>query len=509
MKRMKTMAPLLTPLLVLAGCSHTIPDSETRPTPPPQLGGTTPAVAPLDAGKKQAQAPESAIPVTLTADLTPVERVIQQAVPEQIEDADHPLAKDYRWRFVREGQPKVFIQDGLVRYQAVYRGEIESRAARACRLDPLYPVLEGTGRLTLRQHDEDVIVAMTDASSSMSMKPESDDKCNMFNVPVKDQLGELFRQDDIRQDVADAVNRAGFVIPIRFAWERLHGPVAVEVAQANKQLCLYGKVRDFTVGSLKGTASQTTIEGLARQTPTALYEATCQQPAVAPVLVKLVDAPPKPNQEGRPYKVLLSVPVPYAVLNQQLNDRLFHSEAKLPSAFLDDRLRIERVTASDANGRVLLAVETTGDVKGTIYYWGTPALEDGGRMLTLPDLQMATESKTALDGVATGYWQRVDRELREPLRKAAAFDLSQRLGDMKSALSGQHKSGGLKMDLLFNRQEPAKAYSTRDAVVADVLLQGTANASGTLPVESREAGPAGSDEASKRAEAEPQERRLP
>ncbi len=446
------------------------------------------------------------MPVTLNADLSPLQRVIQRAVPERIEDSGHPLSKDYRWRFVREGEPQVFIQDGLVRYRAVYRGDIESQAARACRLDPLYPVLEGTGRLMLQQQDEDLVVTMTDSLASMSLKPESDGKCNMFNVPVKEQLAELFRQDAIKQDVVDAVNRAGFTIPIHFVWERLHGPVAVSLAQANQQLCLYGKVRDVTVGSLKGTAQQTTISGVARQTPTALYEAACQTPAIAPVLVKMEPTSPAATTEVRPYKVLLSVPIPYAVLNQQLNDTLFHSEAKLPSAFVDDRLRIERVTASDANGRVLLAVETSGDVKGTIYYWGTPTLEDDGDMITLPDLQMATESRAALDDIKTGYWQRVDQELREPMREAVKFDLSQRLGDMKSAMSGQHKSGGLTMDLLFSRQEAARAYSTGDAVVADVLLEGTANATGLLPVETRTPRPMRSDQPPKRAAAEPEAR---
>ena len=105
--------------------------------------------------ENEAEAPESVLPVTLTADLTPVQRAIQTAIPERFTDEGHPLATAYRWQFVREGEPEVFIQDGLVKYQAVYRGEVsESTAARACRLDPLFPVLEGTGRLRLREQDQ-------------------------------------------------------------------------------------------------------------------------------------------------------------------------------------------------------------------------------------------------------------------------------------------------------------------------------------------------------------------
>src|SRR5687767_4561981 len=118
-----TPLTLLMTILVLAGCSHTIPATRA-PQPPPQLGKTPPIIAPLSASGKQTQAPESMLPVTLTTDLTPVQRTIQAAVPERFTDEDHPLANDYRWRFVREGEPQVHIQDGLVKYQAVYRGEI-------------------------------------------------------------------------------------------------------------------------------------------------------------------------------------------------------------------------------------------------------------------------------------------------------------------------------------------------------------------------------------------------
>jgi hypothetical protein len=62
---------------------------------------------------------------------------------------------------------------------------------------------------------------------------------------------------------------------------------------------------------------------------------------------------------------------------------------------------------------------------------------------------------------------------------------------MKSALSGQHKSGALNMDILMARQEAARAYSTRDAVVADILLQGTASATEGLPIDQQVSGTPG------------------
>jgi len=121
-------------------------------------------------------------------------------------------------------------------------------------------------------------------------------------------------------------------------------------------------------------------------------------------------------------------------------------------------------------------------VKGTLYYWGTPQLEHEGNVITIPDLQMANETKMALEEIKSGYWQMINNELLPRVRQASTIDLSQRIGTMKQALSGQHKSGGLAMDLLLAKQEASQVVSTKDALVADVVLEGTASASGRLPI---------------------------
>ena len=470
--------PVCMAVIVLGACSHTIPESATKPQAPPQLGKTPPVIQPLSAGQKQAQAPESLLPVTLTADLTPVQKTIRSAVPERFTEEHHPLSSDYRWRFIRDGEPEVQIQDGLVKFNATYRGEIESTAARACRLDPLYTVLEGTGRLILREQDQGLLVTMSDPQTSFSLKPDSDTKCNMFNMPVQDQLAELFRQETVRQQIRQSIEQAGYLIPLDLVWDRLQEPIAV--GSATNKLCLYGKAKDFAVGSMKGSAQNTTITGVARQTPVALFQTPCQKSTRSTLRVHMDNAA-NALQEGQPYKVLLSVPVPYAVLNQQLQDRLYHQEAHLPTT-LGSTILIERVTASDVNGRTLLAVDTSDAVKGTLYYWGTPQLEHDGNMITIPDLQIANETKMALEEIKSGYWQMVNDELLPRLRQATTIDLTQRIGSMKHALSGQHKAGGFAMDLLLAKQEAGQVVSTKDALVADVVLEGTASASGRLPV---------------------------
>jgi hypothetical protein len=342
----------------------------------------------------------------------------------------------------------------------------------------------------LREQDQGLRVMMGDSQMSITLKPESDSKCNMFNSAVNDQLVELFRQEVINKQISQSVE--SYSIPIQPVWDRLQEPMAV--GQANSQLCLYGRAQDLIVGSFKGPAQQTTISGLARETPMALYQTPCQKSAAtAPLKVHMdnmaVTAQEGQSYEGQSYKVLLTVPVPYAVLTQQLQDKLFHQEMKLATMF-SKTLIIERVMASDVSGRSLLSVETSGAVSGTLYYWGTPRLEHEGNVITIPDLQMANETKIALDEVKPGYWQIVDDELSPRLQQAAMIELARRIGNMKTALSGQHKSGGLAMDLLIGRQEAGQVSSTKDALIADVLLEGTASATGRVPVQQQAQGDA-------------------
>jgi hypothetical protein len=130
-----------------------------------------------------------------------------------------------------------------------------------------------------------------------------------------------------------------------------------------------------------------------------------------------------------------------------------------------------------------VAIETTGDLKGTIYYWGTPRLEEGGRSISIPDLQMANESKAAIDSIRIGYWQLVDRELNNKLRQAMTVDISPQVDRLKQTITGTHRTGGTTMDILITRQQPDHVRSTPQGLTATIMLEGTANATGQVTLE--------------------------
>jgi hypothetical protein len=460
------------------GCSHTIPASTPKPTPPPITSAPPSFTA---TGQPVAQPPEAQWPLAVKTDLRPIQRAIQASLPERFTDATHPLGRDYRWTFVRDGLPEVNIQDGLVTIRAPYRGEIEARElAQSCRLGPLYPVFEGGGQLQVRQDGSVLVFVMDQPRLTTVLKPESETKCNLFALPVKDQLRDLLDRDGLERQIAQAITPDTLRIPIAQVWQELQGPINLPSGSPAGSLCLYGKPSEIQIGSVSGTVEESTIKGAVRGKPMAAYEPDCAHPVPANHLQVKNGVP---MAEDKPFRILGSMTVPYETINHDLQSKLFHQQIVTAGG---DTLTVERALASDANGRMLLTVETSGDVNGTLYYWGTPYLGGDGTMVTVPDLQMANESKKALDGIKIGYWHSVDDKLRERIQSALETDMSQQVSKMKSSLSGRHKLGDLALNMALARQRSASAFSTPQALVANVVFEGTASAVGRFPGQSAE-----------------------
>lgn len=463
-------------LLAGAACSHNIPKTTSKPSPPP-ITSAVPSFTAM--AREDTRAPVSHMPVQVRTDLTPIQTAIRKAVPDRLTEAGHPLEQDFRWSFVRLGEPTVHIQDGLVVIQAEYKGDIEARgSSRGCRLDPVYATLDASGTLQLVQNRDTLSFAFDPTQLTLTPKPESDARCNMFNVAVNDQLPELFGLTQIKTAMAEAVHPEAFSIPFQRIWDNLEGPLSMPVASLNTRACLYGNPREMLVSQQKGTLRDTVIAGTAKQMPLVTYEPTC--PEAAPT-VALVNSGPA-SSETTPYVILAKIPVSYQQVAHHLQDKLFHQTIYLDSTATESAV-VERITAADANGRILLTVETAGDLRGTIYYWGTPRLDDAGRMLTVPDLQMANESRTAIDSIRVGFWQTVDRELQPKLRQAMAMDLSNHVDRLKQTVTGSHRSGDLTMDILVTRQQPDQVRSSPQGITVSILFEGTATATGQMTLQ--------------------------
>ncbi|MDL1888612.1 hypothetical protein FBQ96_03340, partial [Nitrospirales bacterium NOB] len=206
MKHRRTLVvPVLTAVFLTGvACSHTIPKSSSQPVPPP-ITSAVPSFTAM--AKEDAPAPVSHVPVQVKTDLTPIQTAIRQAVPDRLTETGHPLEQEFRWTFVRTGEPHVHIQDGLVAIHAEYKGDIEARgSSRACRLDPVYATLDATGTLLLVQSRETLSFAFDLTHAAVGTKPESDARCNMFNRSINEQLPELFSLTQVKTAMVDAVH---------------------------------------------------------------------------------------------------------------------------------------------------------------------------------------------------------------------------------------------------------------------------------------------------------------
>ena len=289
MKRMtqflKRMLVLSVPIaLVATGCAENkIPRSSTKPTPPP-LASAIPTFDPIR--QPVSQPVESKMPFIITTDLTPLQQAIKAAVPEVITNAKHRRAGDGRLDFVRDGEPQVSIQDGLVAIRANYRGDNQSSAlAQACRPEQYRGVLNGNGQLKTKQQDDLLVFQLDPSQVNFDVTSPIDSACTPTFMPAKEQLPQTFEIVAVQQDLADAVSPETFSIPLNQVWQDLTKPVSVPVSSLNTHLCLYGQPSELSVGPPRGTMQQTTIHGVARQVPTAAYEAQCQTTSAKPIKI--------------------------------------------------------------------------------------------------------------------------------------------------------------------------------------------------------------------------------
>jgi Domain of unknown function (DUF4403) len=471
----------------LTACGHSIPGHQAR------IASAQPQALPGEQSRETAaRSPvplslsnpiESEMPLSLTGDLTPLQRSIITAFPETIDDTRHPLSSDFRWTFKRQGEPQVSLQDGQLRARAEYKGQIEPRSGggEACQLDPVYPILEWRGNLMPQPAGSPGALAVrtTESQTAVSVGPQSDSKCNMFARPLQEQLQELLQLDRIKESVDKAVDRSGTEFAMRPVWTQLHGPYAIPSPRANSQICLYPEPTEVRFGRLEGTLQRAVLQSSARVFPIAILEQRCRAPRVGPDRISTEQPAREPH-----FQLETQVPIPYDHVARAIEESLFRTPIPLEKGLLGEKTAVvDRIKAEHAAGKVLITLQTNGDLQGPLYYWGTPRLE--GRYLTIPDLQMDLETRKVLEERKSGLSKKLDGALREKLIRAARIDLSDDVTATKRALSGPHKGDAFLLDLELTQGKPERVYATPQGLVTFINFEGRARMEGNLPVTAR------------------------
>lgn len=171
------------------------------------------------------------------------------------------------------------------------------------------------------------------------------------------------------------------------------------------------------------------------------------------------------------FRVQVAVAVPSAELQQQLAPQFVGR--KLGSGAR--ALTVQGIALGEASGRVLVKADVSGVYTGAVFLWGTPtATAQGDRtVLSVPDLQVATESTSRLEDTKVALYELVEGSLADKVKPHLTLDVTERLAQVRQALSGaQHLSAG--------GWQPLQA-----AGISGVTLNTTVTAVQPLSVEAR------------------------
>jgi hypothetical protein len=179
------------------------------------------------------------------------------------------------------------------------------------------------------------------------------------------------------------------------------------------------------------------------------------------------------------FKLAVAVAVPY----RELNERLSPLVEGLHVGDGGSTLTISHLVLGNASGHVLARVEARGALNGALYLWGTPAVveHDAHLLLAVPDLHAALETRSTVERIKLALWRLVGGSLERLLRAKLALDVTERVRDLRAALSGRHAllvgPPALTLTTSFDSIRPGEVESRDGAAVIYPVLTGSAELS--------------------------------
>lgn len=439
---------------VLAGC--------TRETPKADVGRADLAAPPPP------PAPLSRFSVPLEYDFTPIMQVVENAVPRSFGSMDNvrTAGDDNRKHYAFEAQRGRFtaFADGrevhlraTIAYRArgFYKPPLGPTLSAGCGSDSEKPriVVELAAPITLTERwhlaGKTRLVSIEPASS------EGRDRCDVsiLHLDVTDRVVAAARSALAGRLPAIDGKIARIDLEPRFAgwWKLLEKPIRL-----TDGVWLLLNPEGLRIGRVGGRDRVLTV------------------PVSLDARPRIVTGPTEPDVAGLPlpplghdsirggFHVLLDGVVDYATLSRAMSGALAGRQVTEGGR----TVKVVRVAVLPASqGRLMLAIDFTGDAAGTLRLVGTPRYDPALRQLSVPNLDydLATD-----DPLVNGYaWLRTDA-LRETLREKAHVPVDSALDRGRTLLlSGLNRKIGDVMTLSARVDSVAVRglYVTRDGVV--------------------------------------------
>lgn len=457
------MISRITFLVVLGcilGCGRGIP---THTANPPAL--TIQLVPPA----------EGVVSTTLRSDLTVIQPLLEQQFEPRFIERGHPLESKYRWDFLRVSGPTMSIVNGQVIVTASYAGDFETKFFPGCHLKPVFPIITVSCRPGLAEKEGKWIVGALAPDCEVTLGPRSDTDCSVLKKDVRALLLAALNGDAIKGKATAAILHASLSFSASEAVARLAGPFVLKLPDGHKAY-LYPGLTEIASGPVAGQPAAAEMRIMARCYPSMIVRDS-PRPSTRPIKQSSGPIP-----AGTPFKIQVAVGVPYSVFTEQLKKH-FRENPNITVG--KGTMQVVDVYAADANGRLLVAAKVKGDLRGTIFMWGTPTLRANRTILEVPDLQLSLESKRAIDHIKVGVAEVIFGDLSSRIQPLLRCDLASSIQRLESAISGSHTTANVTLVLnvhasLAPGDEPL--YSRPEAMVANVLLQGSATADVTAPL---------------------------
>jgi len=170
------------------------------------------------------------------------------------------------------------------------------------------------------------------------------------------------------------------------------------------------------------------------------------------------------------YHLALPITVDYGRINQRLEQEMIGQEFQTP---VGDTLRVEGVQLYGSGDKLILALQVSGGVNGTVYATGTPVFDEGLGMLRFVDLDFTLDTRNVL--VKSANWM-FHQDILSSLRSQAYIDLSGQLQTLRSRLTSaltREMGPNARLEGEVTSLRPRGVYPTAGGVEVHIIAEGS------------------------------------
>lgn len=438
--------------VVVSACSHDVP-KRSRDTDI----------------KLKFDGPMSVAALKINADLSKIRDFVLPEVPKELRSEPD---SDKTWSFQRQ-TVDLTLYDGRFQLDAKYRGRVETRQFfQNCILDPVFALVAIEMTPGITAHEDEWVVRGEKPQLRIDLGKESVTTCTMFNVDVTSQVKKALNDRKLKEKVLSTLEAAKVGVEKDRINDLLNSKIAVDVPDLGSKICLYPQLEEITFDRFEGTLERATLHAQLRGHPFAIIDRQCpDNPRPPDVELKMGDVP----ERGK-FRIVANVAIPYDEVTKQLRSL----EGKTLT-FDAKTFWIERISAANAAGNILIKAFTRGYIDGEVHIWGKPKFDGECSKIRLVDIDFAARSGGWLDSTKIVLGRLRHASIVRKIASKAVFDISDQCKALNDNLAGEHKVKGLTLSVSVEELKATEEVTSRDdAVVGKIIIAGTAEAEMSL-----------------------------